>query len=451
MNPNLLGQRKDGDCVIRHGFVAGDLWLYDEYLDVYEYPFVDFRFEPGPIYQVPLIERFIPQNKSLDVVVSRIERYINTMVTGFWMKKQGEQFKPTNVAGGIVYEYLSTPPTQGNISPVPGFVFSFMDLLTNYIEEQGVTTTTLSKIPKGVRSNAAIESLKESEYASLAIPQRRYKQTVKHIAEKFLMIADDYFVKPQQVRFLEKGEPNYFDVIGKKAKEAREKLGVPVEGEVISLSSESHVDIEVEAGLGFTKTGKREAMLRLVSEIFLPLAEKGFIPKQAVQTIVEKVAETYQFGATAELMSAFDSDQPQFTEKQQENLEQTIQVAVATVMKDLQGSGMFPDEQQRIDETKMGEAEAIKDTGLIDNQSKSPLDEAELEDKMQEMRRKEEKHQLSLQKMRQGIEIADDKADNEIKIKKAEAIQEMVLKEEETDAKIKVQEKEAEVTWKENI
>src|SRR3990167_1811852 len=35
MNPDLLGKRKDGDCIIRHGFVAGDLWLYDEYLVVY--------------------------------------------------------------------------------------------------------------------------------------------------------------------------------------------------------------------------------------------------------------------------------------------------------------------------------------------------------------------------------------------------------------------------------
>ena len=117
--------------------------------------------------------------------------------------------------------------------------------------------------------------------------------------------------------------------------QAREKLGVPVEGQVTPLSSECRVDIEVESGLGFTKQGKREAMLKLVSEIFLPLAEKGFLPPAAVKTVVEKVAETYQFGATAELMGSFESDQPQFTEKQQQNLEQTIQVAVTTNIKKL--------------------------------------------------------------------------------------------------------------------
>ena len=360
MNPDLLKYRKDGDCVIRHGFVAGDIPLYDEYLDVYEYPFVDFLFEPGPIYQVPLIERFIPQNKSLDVVVSRVERFINTMVTGFWMKKQGEQFKPTNIAGGVVYEYLSQPPQQGVISPLPNFVFTFMQLLTNFIEEQGVTTTTLAKIQQGVRSNAAIESLKESEYAALAIAQRRLKQTVKKIAERFLMIADDYFIQPQQIRYLEKGEPQYFDVVGAKAKKAREALGVPVEGNVVPLSSEVHVDIEVEAGLGFTKQGKRDAVLNLVAKVFLPLAEKGMFPPAAVKTMVERVAETYQFGATAELMDAFEQEGPQFTDQQI----QELKVAVAEVLKDLQGSGMFPDQEQRIQEAKVAAAEVMKDTGM---------------------------------------------------------------------------------------
>jgi len=359
MNPDLLKERKDGDVVIRHGFVAGDTWLYDEYLDVPEYPFVEFRFEPGPIYQVPLIERFIPQNKSLDVVVSRVERFINTMVTGFWMKRQGEQFKPTNIAGGVVYEYLTTPPVQGQISQIPGFVFNFMGLLTNFIEEQGVTTTTLAKIPPGVRANAAIESLKESEYASLAIPQRRYRQTIKKIAEKFLMIADDYFVRPQEVRFLEKGEPQYFDVIGKKAMKVREALGVPVEGNVIPVSSEYFVDIEIESGLGFTKQGKRDAILNLIAKIFLPLAEKGYLPQDAIKVALERVLETYQFGATAEFMESFDKEGTSVTDQDI----QKVKVALMEVFKDLQGSGMFPDQNQRIQEGKVAAAEVMKDTG----------------------------------------------------------------------------------------
>ena len=440
MNSELLQSRKDGDVVIRHGFVAGDLWLYDEYLDIPEYPFVEFRFEPGPIYQVPLIERFIPQNKSLDVVVSRVERFINTMVTGFWMKRQGEQFKPTNIAGGIVYEYLTTPPVQGNITPIPNFVFAFMNLLTNFIEEQGVTTSTLAKIPAGVRANAAIESLKESEYASLAIPQRRYKQTVKKIAEKFLMIADDYFVKPQETRFLEKGEPQYFDVIGKKAMKDREILEVPVEGNVVPLSSEYFVDIEIESGLGFTKQGKRNAILDLIAKIFLPLAEKGLIPQDALKVALERVLETYQFGATAEFMESFDKEGTSVTDQDI----QKVKIAFMEVLKDLKGSEILPDQKTRIDEGKMATAEALRDTGMIDGKPQDPLMQKEIEAKDQEMQQKAEKHQLEMQKLRQQMGIVEEKTDVELNIKKAESFQDMDIKEEESEATIKLKEKQLE-------
>src|SRR3990167_10089844 len=180
-------------------------------------------------------------------------------------------------------------------------------------------------------------------------------------------------------------------------------------------------------------------MLKLVSEIFLPFAEKGFMPPQAVQTIVEKVAETYQFGATAELMSAFDSDQPQFTERQQQELEQTIQVAVATVMKDLQGSEILPDQKTRIDEGKMATAEALRDTGMIDGKPQDPLMQKEIEAKDQEMQQKAEKHQLEMQKIRQDLGLKEEKVDTELTIKRAEARQDMEIKEEESEAKIKVQ------------
>src|SRR3990172_11918774 len=68
----ILQGREEGDVVIRHGFVEGNVNVLDEYVNLPDYPFVDYRFEPGPLYQVPMIERFIPSNKSLDLVFSRL-------------------------------------------------------------------------------------------------------------------------------------------------------------------------------------------------------------------------------------------------------------------------------------------------------------------------------------------------------------------------------------------
>ena len=131
---DIMEEREEGDTVIRHVFSAGGVWLKDEYTALKKYPFVDYRFEPGPIYQVPLIERFIPSNKSLDSVVSKVERYIGTSPLGVWTQRKGEDFKLTNVAGGQVVKYKTTPPQSQSLAPLGGFVFSMMQLLESFIE-----------------------------------------------------------------------------------------------------------------------------------------------------------------------------------------------------------------------------------------------------------------------------------------------------------------------------
>ena len=45
-------------------------------------------------------------------------------------------------------------------------------------------------------------------------------------------------------------------------------------------------------------------------------------------------------------------------------------MALAEVLKDLQGSGILPDTQARIHETKVGVTEALIDTGVADKQQK---------------------------------------------------------------------------------
>ena len=147
--------KKKGDMVMRHVFTAGGVWLMDEYVNLPEFPFVDFRYEPGPIYQVPLIERFIPASKSLDTIMSRIERYANTMVTGTYLKRRGEDLQMTNIPGGQVLEYTATPPAQMNMVNLPSFLFSFIGQLNNIIEEQGAAASALGQLPAGVRSGTS--------------------------------------------------------------------------------------------------------------------------------------------------------------------------------------------------------------------------------------------------------------------------------------------------------
>ena len=359
---DILKERGLGDPILRHVIEAGGVWLLDEYLDTDQYPIVDYRMEPGTLLQVPLIERFINQNKSLDSAVSRIERYIHTMAVGIYQKRSGEQFRIDNSSGGQVIEYDQTPLQQMAISPMPQFVFEFVGLLGSLIEEQGVTTSALGKIPPGVKANAAIESLKASEMSNLAMPFKRLKDTVKKITEKMLYLAEDYFVTPQSVMHIEKGEPQYFDVIGKSALEKRKGLkamdGVPQD--VVPISGDCYVDIQVDSG-SYTRQATQEKTMELAQYVQQATAA-GFLPPEVMKVVTQQVIETYGFGAAQETVDAINNGESLANLSDAQI--QAMKIAVAETMGDLMKKGILPNQEQRIMENKVAAAEVIKDSGL---------------------------------------------------------------------------------------
>lgn len=432
----ILENKKKGDVIIRQTFVAGNIWLRDKYVNLPDHPYVDFRFEPGPMYQVPLIERFIPQNKSYDMLVSRAERFAHTSTTGAWAKKQGEQYKMTNDAGGVQVEYQTTPPIPVQLPSIPGFYFNLMQMIEGNIEEQGVSTSTLNKLPSGVKGYQAIESLKESEYQSLVIPQRRFKGMVKRVAEKFLDIADSNFVTPQTVYYLEKGEPQYFDVVGASAMKKREALDVPVEGEVTPLKKEYRVDIEIQSGMAYTREGQKAAAKEL-GDYMLQLAQMGILPPQVVTIFIQTMLETYQFGPTGDVMEAMKENEGQgnLTDQQVD----AIKVAVMEVMKDLITQKVLPDEEQRINENKVAMVEVMKDTGTVENESAETQQKMELE---------REAHDQKMTEANKKIQIEEIKAAQEISLKERKAAEEMQMKKEESQQKMKLQNKQVQIQAK---
>lgn len=361
----ILQNRQKGDLVIRQVITAGGELLRDRYVALQEYPFVDLRFEPGPVYQVPLIERFIPMNKSLDAIVSRTERYIHSTPMGVYLKRQGEQFQITNQSGAQVIEYQNTPPAQQTIAPIPQFIFEMLNYIGGLIEEQGVTTTTLGKLPEGVKANAAIESLKESELTNLVVASEQYKLMVKRRAERFIELADKYFVTPQDVKMLNQGVPDYFQIIGLSALQERQKLGIGTPGDVIPISRDSHVEIETESSLGYTREGKRAAAMDLAN-FLAPMVQQGFIPPEAFKQFLQELLKTYEYGNLQDFMQAMDEymSQGSMTDDQI----QAIKVAMAETMSDLIKQGAFPDQEDRIMENKIGVVEGLKDAGLVNKQ-----------------------------------------------------------------------------------
>jgi len=367
-----LEGKKMGDPILRHSFSAGGEKLMDEYLDLPDYPFVDFRMEPGPIYQTPLIERFIPANKSLDIAMSRVERWMNTMVVGTWVARDGEDVQITNIPGGQVVRYKQTQPTQGVMQNLPPAVFDFIQLTERNIEEQGASTSALGKLPQGVKSGVAIESIKSTEYDNLKISTDMFKQTTRRVAEKMLDIADRYFINPQTVYYLEQGEPKYFDIIGQRGVNFRKENNIPFNNNVIPIKGDYLVNIEIESGTGFTQVGKKETAQQIIT-FMTSLAKEGLITTDAIKVVVKKALEMYQFGSTQEFMEAMDSGTQ--TMPVTEDQMTQMKIAMLQAMKDAGVVGPEAD-QKLVDSTKVGVVEAMKDTGMLDgmNQSKEQPD-----------------------------------------------------------------------------
>lgn len=301
----VLRGKKRGDPIIRQVFEAGEVTLRDNFITLKKYPFVDYRFEPGPIYQVSQIERFIPSNKSLDAVVSRIEAILHTMVVGVWLKQKGQNFRITNQAGGQVVEYDGTPPVQANSANVPSYVFNFIGLLNSFIEEQGLSTATLGKIPSGVKAFAAIESLKESELSNLSIPLKMLRKTVKEIAELYLDYGHDYFVNPQTVYNTEQGEPDYFDIIGQNGIEKRQELGMQIPEDVAPISKDYKVRVEIDNEAAFTEEGRKSQALDLVNAI-APFAQGGLANPEVIKLLLKETLDRFKVGSIQDITEALD-------------------------------------------------------------------------------------------------------------------------------------------------
>ena len=58
--------------------------------------------------------------------MSRVERYANTMITGTWLTRKGENFQITNIPGGQKIEGKIHHLCKGQMAQIPSFMFNYM-------------------------------------------------------------------------------------------------------------------------------------------------------------------------------------------------------------------------------------------------------------------------------------------------------------------------------------
>jgi len=106
------------------------------------------------------------------------------------------------------------------------------------------------------------------------------------------------------------------------------------------IDSADRVRIEVETGMGYTVEGKRANMLDL-SNFFMDMAKNGLVNPEAMRLVVEKLLDTYQFGATSEFLEEYDKFKTGMGQQVDQQTLDKIKLSVAEVIRDLQG-GVSP-------------------------------------------------------------------------------------------------------------
>lgn len=368
-----------GDMIMRHPFSAGGVCLRDEYINYDTYPFAELRFESGYLYQVPLMERFIPLNKSQDIVATRIEKWINTMVAGIYRVRKGENMIISNMPGGQKVEYEGTPPDQMNITSVGATPFQFMEMTDKYIEEQGISSNNVSQLPNNIANNT-IENIQQQEYTNMRFATARLKACVTRIGELCMERADKEYIKPVEISYKEDNDVNYFSVIGTAGHTAHKKVGKSLPHDIVTLNRKAKIRIEADTGFGLTQDGRRAAMKDLMQEA-TQWYQMGFLGAEAMALMVKRVIEEYGYGSTEEFMEAVENGVTQGQMSQ--NQVKQMQIAILQTLKDAKMVGPEAQKQQ-VMTSKIGTLESLKESGLAKNiqDGVAPVPEKDLDEDM---------------------------------------------------------------------
>jgi len=227
--------------------------------------------ETNSIYSDPWIKPLISINKSLDKTASQIEGYIQRMLAGKYLIKQGVEVSTiTDKGAEKIYYKGNVAPSQMNLAPLPEAPFSYLANLERWIEELGgIREASLGRVPGTISSGKALEALQAADAGTVAEPIENLEKLLENVGEFILELIEDHVIASQEIT--EEGESIKF--IGASAVSNEQ---IP-EGTMKVKAAKIKVTIVPE--VAYNEENKKEWLMRL--------AEAKLIDPQ---TLLEKLS-----------------------------------------------------------------------------------------------------------------------------------------------------------------
>lgn len=256
---NEVGEERER-CVIKS--YVGDIKIREEVTKLSMIPISMFVWG-DEAYQTSLMEDMMPLNKAYDLFISKLEQKAKKLDTGRIIMQKGEDAKVYTTNDGEFIRYKRVKPEVMEEASVPNAFMEMINMLDNDLREQGVTMASSGQLPSGIKAWRAIESLKESDYASIGTPQDNLNECLTDLTEKLIeMLAEDMVeIETAQVEAEKQGQSDAFKVVGKRGAEI---LGQDKLNGVVVIDPNRTTKVEIESGISWTEEAKKDLAIELL-------------------------------------------------------------------------------------------------------------------------------------------------------------------------------------------
>lgn len=271
---------KDGEVKVRTITIAGNNVLKVTDTNYKRYPFFGYNPERNAdsLYSDPWIKDLISMNKSLDKTVSQIETYIQRMLAGKYLIKQGTEVSSiTDKGAEFIYYKGQNAPKQQDLQPLPAAPFTHVINMERYIEELGgVREASLGRAPGSLQSGKAVEALQVADASTVAEPIENLETFLEDVGEFILEVIAEYGATTE--RITEGNET--IEYIGENFKEANPKA--------TPISIDNDVKVVIVPEVSYSEQAKKEWLLRM--------SEMGLVDEQTL-------LEQFNFTNVAEIVA----------------------------------------------------------------------------------------------------------------------------------------------------
>jgi hypothetical protein len=224
--------------------------------------------------QTSFFEDIMPINKAYDIIISKLEQKAKKLDTGRIIMQKGEDAKVLTTNDGEIIRWKKFRPEVMQEASVPNAFMEYVARLENDLKEQGVSVAAMTNLPAGVKAWRAIETLKESDYASIGTQMDNLNECMVDITEKLIeMEAADKTVAERVQIPMEKGEADSFQVIGQAGADIYSELtnNQPIPEDTVVISDDMILKVEIETDLAYTEQAKKDNIMEMVGAGIVPI------------------------------------------------------------------------------------------------------------------------------------------------------------------------------------